>query len=72
VRGFFHLCNVNIVGFFYYLFNCYMFQSYDHLQADIYFIELTLLTILVIIMNDYSDRFIVSRLLLLLLDVSVI
>jgi hypothetical protein len=23
---------------FYYLFNCYMFRSYDHLQKEIYFI----------------------------------
>jgi hypothetical protein len=30
---------------FYYLFllNCYMFRSYDHLQAEIYLLELTLL-----------------------------
>jgi hypothetical protein len=28
-------------SFFYYSFNCYMFRSYDHLQADIYFLEQT-------------------------------
>jgi hypothetical protein len=43
VRGFFRLRNANILGF-YYLFNCYMFRSYDHLHADIYLLELTLLT----------------------------
>jgi hypothetical protein len=35
VRGVFRLRNVNIVGF-YYLFNCYMFRSYAHLQVDIF------------------------------------
>jgi hypothetical protein len=32
--------------FFYYLFllNCYMFRSYDHLQAEIHLLEITLLT----------------------------
>jgi hypothetical protein len=44
VRGVFRLRNVNIVGF-YYLFNRYMFLSYDHLEVDIYFLELTLLSI---------------------------
>jgi hypothetical protein len=39
---FFRLRNANIVGFFY-LFNCYMFRKYDHLQADI-FQNFTLLT----------------------------
>jgi hypothetical protein len=29
---------------FYYLFDCYMFRSYDHLQAEVYLLELTLLT----------------------------
>jgi hypothetical protein len=43
VRGLFRLCNVTVVGF-YYLFNCYMFRSYDHLQAEIYLLEITLLT----------------------------
>jgi hypothetical protein len=43
VRVFFRLRNINIVGF-YYLFNCYMFRSYDQLQAEIYLLELTLLT----------------------------
>jgi hypothetical protein len=43
VRGFFRLRNVNILDF-YYLCNSYMFWSYDHLQADIYLLELTLLT----------------------------
>jgi hypothetical protein len=43
VRGVFRLRNVNIAGFSH-LFNCYMFRSYDHLQADIFFLELTLLT----------------------------
>jgi hypothetical protein len=33
VREFFRLRNVTVVGF-YYLFNCYMFRSYDHLQAE--------------------------------------
>jgi hypothetical protein len=72
VRGLFHLRKVNIVGFFNHLFNCYMFRSYNHLQADIFFLELTLLTmdqlffrIVVIIVNDYSDLFNVSRLLLI-------
>jgi hypothetical protein len=35
VRGFCRLHNVNIVGF-YYLFNCYMFRSYNNLQVEIY------------------------------------
>jgi hypothetical protein len=47
-----------------------MFRSYDHLQVDI-FLELTLMAtdplflfrILVIIVNDYSHRSIVSKLL---------
>jgi hypothetical protein len=39
---FFRLRNVAIVG--YYLFDCYMFRSYDHLQAEIYLLEITLLT----------------------------
>jgi hypothetical protein len=43
VGEFFRLRNVNIVGF-YYLFNCYMFWSYYRLQADMYLLELTLLT----------------------------
>jgi hypothetical protein len=42
-EGVFRLRNVTVVGF-YYLFNCYMFRSYDHLQAEIYLLELTLLT----------------------------
>jgi hypothetical protein len=29
-RGVFRLRNVNIVGFFFYLFNCYMFRQYDN------------------------------------------
>jgi hypothetical protein len=41
VRGFFRLRNVNMVGF-YYLLNCYMFRSYDHIQAEMYLLELTL------------------------------
>jgi hypothetical protein len=44
------LHNVTIVGF-YYLFNCYMFRSYDHLQADIYLLELTLLATLMMLTN---------------------
>jgi hypothetical protein len=36
MRGVFHRHNVNIVVFFYYLFNCYVFRSYDHLQAGIF------------------------------------
>jgi hypothetical protein len=43
VKEVFRLRNVNIVGF-YYLFNCYMFRSYDYLQAEIYLLERTLLT----------------------------
>jgi hypothetical protein len=43
MREFFRLRNVTIVGF-YYLSNCYMFRSYDHLQTEIYLLELTLLT----------------------------
>jgi hypothetical protein len=43
VTGFFRLRNITIVGF-YYLFNCYTFRSYDHLQAEIYLLELILLT----------------------------
>jgi hypothetical protein len=42
-EGFFRLRNVTIVGF-YYLFNWYMLRSYDHLQAEIYMLEITLLT----------------------------
>jgi hypothetical protein len=42
-EGFFRLSNVNIEGFCF-LFNCYMFRSYDHLQADIYLLQLILLT----------------------------
>jgi hypothetical protein len=60
VRAIFRLRNVNIVGF-YYLFNCYMFQSYDDLQAEVYLLELTLLItdplffrILVNMMNNYD------------------
>jgi hypothetical protein len=36
--GLFRLRNVTIVGYLYYLIllNCYMFRSYDHLQAEIY------------------------------------
>jgi hypothetical protein len=41
VRGFFCLPNLTIVGF-YYLFNCHMFRSYDHLQAEIYLLKLNL------------------------------
>jgi hypothetical protein len=48
-----------------------MFRSYDHLQAEMYLPEnystdngSVVSRILVNIMNDYSDRFIVSRLLL--------
>jgi hypothetical protein len=39
-EGGFRLRNVNIVGFTIW----YMFPSYDHLQAEIYLLELTLLT----------------------------
>jgi hypothetical protein len=35
VRVFSRLRNITIVDY-YYLFNCYMFRSYDHLQVDIY------------------------------------
>jgi hypothetical protein len=71
VRGVFHLRNVNIVGFFYYLFKCYMFRSYNHLQADIFYRNYStdngsvVFRVLVIIMNDYSDRSVISRLLLI-------
>jgi hypothetical protein len=68
--GGFHLRNVNIVGF-YYLFNCYMFRSYDHLHADIFSRiysadngTVLFFRILDIIVNGYSDRFNVSRLLI--------
>jgi hypothetical protein len=44
VRGVFRLRNVTITGFYYLLLNCYTFRSYDHLQAEIYFLEITLLT----------------------------
>jgi hypothetical protein len=66
---YFHVCNVNIVGV-YYLFNCYMFRPYDHLQANILvYLHRTYSTdngsvvfrMSVNIMNNYSDRFIVSR-----------
>jgi hypothetical protein len=40
VRVFFRLCNVSVVGF-YYLFNFYMFRSYDHLQTEIYLLEIS-------------------------------
>jgi hypothetical protein len=43
VRLFFRLRNVTVFGY-YYLFNCYMFRSYDHLQAEIYMPEITILT----------------------------
>jgi hypothetical protein len=54
-----------------------MFRSYDHFQADIYLPELTLLTteqffffgILDIIVNDYSDQFNVSRLLIAMIAI---
>jgi hypothetical protein len=42
VRRFFHLRNVNVVGFTIYLIT--VFPSYDHLQPEIYLIEFTLLT----------------------------
>jgi hypothetical protein len=42
VRGIFSLRKVTNVGF-YYLFNCYMFRSYDHLEVEIYSLEITLL-----------------------------
>jgi hypothetical protein len=73
VRGVFHLRNVNIVGFCYLFncFNCSMFQSYDHLQVDIFSRiystdngSIVFFTILDIIVNDYGDRFNVSRLLI--------
>jgi hypothetical protein len=35
VRGVYLVCNVNIADF-YYLFNCYTFLSYNHLQADVF------------------------------------
>jgi hypothetical protein len=44
VRGFFRLRNITIVCF-YYLLNYYMFLSYDHLQAETYLLEITLLTL---------------------------
>jgi hypothetical protein len=65
VRRVFFLRNFNIVGFFFYLLNCYMFRSYDHLQTDILsrtyptYNGSVVCRMLVIIMNDYSDRFIV-------------
>jgi hypothetical protein len=42
VRGVFRHCNITIVGF-YYLSSCCMFRPYDHLQVEIYLLELTLL-----------------------------
>jgi hypothetical protein len=49
-----------------------MFRSYDHLQAGIFSLELTLLTtdpffftLLDIIVNDYDDHFNVNTLLLI-------
>jgi hypothetical protein len=40
------LLNVNIVSFFYYLFNCYMFRSYNHLLEDGHMTEtITILTL---------------------------
>jgi hypothetical protein len=39
--GDFRLRNVNTVGF-YYLFNCYMFRSHDHLQVDFMFTSLSI------------------------------
>jgi hypothetical protein len=65
VRGFFRLRNINIVGS-----NCYMFWSYDHLQLDIYLHRTysadnrsVVFRILVGIVDNYSDWFIVSWLL---------
>jgi hypothetical protein len=42
----FRLRNVTIVVFvtIYYYLNCYMFWSYDYLQAEIYLLEFTPLT----------------------------
>jgi hypothetical protein len=40
VRAFSRLRNANIVGFCY-SFHCYMFRPYDHLETDIYLLELT-------------------------------
>jgi hypothetical protein len=65
VKGGFRLRNVNIIGFFfYYLFDCYNFRSYDHLQAEIYIFARNYSTDhgsivfrLLVIMNDYTDRF---------------
>jgi hypothetical protein len=45
VRGFFCLRNATIAGFtIYYLLNCYMFRSCNHLQTEIYLLEIILLT----------------------------
>jgi hypothetical protein len=70
VMGVFRLHNFNIVDF-YYLFYCYMFRSYDHLQVDtlsrFYSTDngsLVFFRILDIIVNDYGDRFNVGRLLI--------
>jgi hypothetical protein len=43
VSFFFRLRNVNILRS-YYLFNCYIFRLYDYLHAEIYLLELVLLT----------------------------
>jgi hypothetical protein len=71
MRVFFRLLNVNIVGFFtiYLIATCFgpttifrqdiFSRNYSTDNGSIVF------RILVIIMNDYSDRFIVSRLLLI-------
>jgi hypothetical protein len=40
----FRLRNLNIVGFPTFILLCYMFRSYDHLQAHIFSIGFTLLT----------------------------
>jgi hypothetical protein len=68
-EGVFRLRNFNIVGFFTIYLIANMFRSYNHLQADIFSRTYStdkgsvVFRILVIIMNDYSDRFTVSRLL---------
>jgi hypothetical protein len=53
--GLFRLRNVASVGYLYYL-NCYMFRSYDHLQAEIYLLVFTQLTMDPLFL-EYSEHY---------------
>jgi hypothetical protein len=65
VKRFFHPHNDTIVGFYYlfYVLNCYMFRSYDHLHEKICFLEnystdnKSAVFRILNIMDNYSDWF---------------